>query len=86
VETHGWKRAYEALVRHGRRLVMILAQQAGLVEPAKAAWRLLMDAVGHDKDPDIIAAACIGLARRHVASLIRPLGYEPLADALVAAP
>lgn len=40
---------------------------------------------GDIDDPDIIAAACIGLARRHVASLIRPLGYEPLADALVTA-
>lgn len=51
LEVQGWKRAYEALVRHGRRLVMLLARQAGLVEPAKAAWRLLINAISHGQEP-----------------------------------
>lgn len=57
LEAQGWKRAYEALVRHGRRLVMLLARQAGLVEPAKAAWRLLMDAISHGKEPGDLSSA-----------------------------
>lgn len=56
LEAQGWKRAYQTLVRHGRRLVLLLARQAGLVEPAKAAWRLLMDAVGHGKEPGDLTA------------------------------
>lgn len=51
LEAQGWKRAYQTLVRHGRRLMMLLARQAGLVEPAKAAWHLLMDAISHGKEP-----------------------------------
>ena len=57
LEAQGWKRAYEALVRHGRRLVMLLARQAGLVEPAKAAWRRLMDAISHGKEPGDLSSA-----------------------------
>ncbi|PWC58643.1 hypothetical protein TSH58_30500, partial [Azospirillum sp. TSH58] len=57
LEAQGWKRAYQTLVRHGRRLVMLLARQAGLVEPAKAAWRLLMDAISHGKEPGDLSSA-----------------------------
>ena len=57
LEAQGWKRAYQALARHARRLVMLLARQAGLLEPAKAAWRLLMDAISHGKEPGDLSAA-----------------------------